>query len=69
MITKLDDVPLTRGKIPPGSGRNDEEDVWSSYLSGTYRPTEEENENRKGWCVDRAWWMSGYPIACSWGDM
>jgi hypothetical protein len=68
VITKLDDVPLARGKVREGSDRN-EEDVWSSYLGGTYHPTEGENENREGWCVDRAWWMGEYSIACSWGDI
>ncbi|KIM76861.1 hypothetical protein PILCRDRAFT_825840 [Piloderma croceum F 1598] len=63
VITKLDDVPLARGKVREGNGRNEVEDVWSSYLDGTYRPTEWENENREGWCVDRAWWMDK-PTAC-----
>jgi S2P endopeptidase len=62
LITRLDDVPLVPSvggqRHGPGAG-DDEEDIWTSYLTGTYRPMDE-RADIMGWCVDSAWWMSEY---------
>ena len=55
LITGLDDISLG------DPFRTGVEDIWTSYLTGTYHFTEEEKEGSgMGWCVDSAWWMGEF---------
>ncbi|KAL6303711.1 hypothetical protein BKA93DRAFT_734418 [Sparassis latifolia] len=56
IVTRLDDVQLTRA--------NASVDIWSSYLSGSYKLLHEGSETNPGWCVERAWFADQADSCC-----